>query len=208
MRFLLISLLCIFSLPVASAQEEAESEIVYARIQTSMGDIDLALDKGKAPISVENFLTYATSGFYDRQIFHRVIDDKLIQAGGYSVNLIQRPTHDPIKSESDNGLLNDRGTIGMARYSDPDSATSQFYINLSDNPNLNRSGDVYKKDAGYTIFGKVVAGMEVADAIGDVETGSAEAGSVYLPADVPVEPVLILRIDPIEADEVTSLEAE
>ncbi|MEE4211677.1 MAG: peptidylprolyl isomerase [Parvularcula sp.] len=173
----------------------------YARIQTSMGDIYVELEAERAPVTVANFLEYAESGYYDRLVFHRVIDGVLIQGGGYSRSLYPRATRDPIVSESDNGLRNLRGTIAMARYDDPDSATSQFFINLQDNPDLDRQGDEFKMDAGYTVFGKVVSGLDVADAIGAVPTGSGDGG-VFLETDVPLEPVYIERIDPVDADEV------
>lgn len=173
----------------------------HARIKTSMGDIDVELYTEQSPITVRNFLDYATSGFYDRTVFHRVVEDTLIQGGGYNQYLFSRATGEPIVNEATNGLKNLRGTIAMARYEDPDSATSQFFINLKDNPFLDRTGEVYKKDAGYAVFGKVVAGMEVADAIGAVETGPAD-GEIYFEGEVPVDPVLILRIDPITEDEI------
>ncbi|WP_081871433.1 peptidylprolyl isomerase [Parvularcula oceani] len=184
----------------AAAQDDQEAA-QFARIQTSMGDIDVALEREAAPVTTENFLEYATSGYYDRLIFHRVIPDTLIQGGGFSAQFYERATRDPIVNEASNGLRNERGTIAMARYSDPDSATSQFFVNLRDNPDLDRTGDTYDMDAGYTVFGHVVAGMAVADAIGAVETGPGPAGT-GLDAEVPVEPVLILRIDPIAEDEV------
>lgn len=183
-------------------QASADDLPSHARIQTSMGDIDVELFGEAAPVTVENFVAYATTGYYDRLVFHRVVKGTLIQGGGYSKALYRRATtRDPIINEASNGLKNLRGTLSMARYDDPDSATSQFFINLSDNPFLDRTGDTYKKDAGYTVFARVVSGMEVADAIGMVETGPAE-GDIYFEKDVPVEPVLILRIDPISAEDV------
>lgn len=198
-------LACLATLLSGALAEEMPS---HARIKTSMGDIDVQLYGEKAPITVENFTAYATSGFYDRLVFHRVVKDTLIQGGGYTKSLYRRAaTRDPISNEAANGLKNERGTLAMARYDDPDSATSQFFINLRDNPSLDRTGDVYKKDAGYTVFARVVSGMEVADAIGMVETGPAE-GEIYFEKDVPVEPVVILRIDPITADQVGATAGE
>jgi len=185
------------SLLAFAAAPQTEELAPYARIETSMGNIYLELYREDAPITVENFLTYAADGFYDRLIFHRVVNGTLIQGGGYNKRLYPRATRPPIVNEAANGRKNLRGTIAMARLNDPDSATSQFFINLSDNPFLDRTGDEYKKDAGYTVFGKVVAGMDVADAIGAVATSDAE-GYDYFPAEVPVEPIIILRIDPLE----------
>ncbi|MGV6821066.1 MAG: peptidylprolyl isomerase [Parvularcula sp.] len=185
------------SLLAFAAAPQAEELAPYARIQTSLGTIDIELYREDAPVTVENFLTYAADGFYDRLVFHRVVSGTLIQGGGYNDRLYPRATRPPIVNEAANGRKNLRGTIAMARLDDPDSATSQFFINLSDNPFLDRTGDEYKKDAGYTVFGKVVAGMDVADAIGAVATSDAE-GYDYFPAEVPVEPVIILRVDPLE----------
>ena len=176
-------------------------DLSYARIQTSMGDIDVALEAERAPATTENFLTYAKGGYYDRLAFHRVVPGRLIQGGGYTQRLRPRAARDPIPNEASNGLSNLRGTIAMARLADPDSATSQFYLNLSDNTDLDRTGDAFDFEAGYTVFGRIVAGQDVADAIGAVPTGPGPDHSPFA-SEVPVEPVLILRIDPIEADEV------
>lgn len=167
----------------------------HARIATSMGDIVVALDGDKAPISVQNFLQYAEDGHYDRTIFHRVVGGFVIQGGGYSQYLSERPTREPIAYEAHNGLKNERGTIAMARTSDPESATSQFYINLKDNPALDHSVTDLGARPGYTVFGRVIEGMDVADAIGAVETGP---GGVFS-SEVPVTPIVITRIDKIDA---------
>ncbi|MEM9233806.1 MAG: peptidylprolyl isomerase [Pseudomonadota bacterium] len=205
MSFLTALISCLI-LTGAAAQDGALPS--HARIQTSMGDIDVELYGDNAPVTVQNFIGYATSGYYDRLVFHRVVEGTLIQGGGYTKSLFRRATtQDPIVNEATNGIRNTRGTLAMARFSDPDSATSQFFINLKDNPFLDRTGETYKKDAGYAVFGKVVAGMEIADAIGMVETGPAE-GEIYFEKDVPVEPVLILRIDPITAEDVGATAGE
>ena len=185
-----------FLLSAALAQE-----VSYARIKTSMGDIDVALEAERAPKSTENFLDYATSGFYDRLVFHRVVPGYVIQGGGYNARLYPRATKGPIPNEASNGLKNVRGTIAMARQDDPDSADSQFFINLRDNSSLDRTGDEFAYQAGYTVFGRVVAGMDVADAIGSVATGPGPASSPFS-AEVPIDPVIIERIDPIEEAEV------
>ena len=175
-------------------------ELAYARIKTSLGDIDLALEAERAPVSTENFLEYATSGFYDRLIVHRVVRDRLFQGGGYNAAGYPRASKPPIVNEASNDLRNERGTIAMARQADPDSADSQWFINLRDNEELDRSGEL-RAQAGYAVFGHVVAGMEVADAIGAVATGPGPADSAFA-EDFPVEPVLIYRIDAITEAEV------
>ena len=192
--------LLVLCLTVLLALPAAAQEMSYARIKTSMGDIDLALEVERAPVSTENFLGYATSGFYDRLIVHRVVRDRLFQGGGYNAQGYPRATKDPIVNEADNGLTNARGTIAMARQADPDSADSQWFINLNDNAELDRSGDL-RAQAGYAVFGHVVAGMDVADAIGAVATGPGPDDSPFA-QDYPVEPVVILRVDQIEEAEV------
>jgi peptidyl-prolyl cis-trans isomerase A (cyclophilin A) len=152
-------------------------------LSTSEGDITLELNAAKAPRTVENFLAYVRSGHYDGTIFHRVIDGFMIQGGGFTPDMKQKPTRAPIPLESKNGLKNERGTIAMARTSVPDSATAQFFINVVDNPRL----DYPNPDGhGYAVFGKVVAGMDVVDRIRAVPTGSAAGHQ-----NVPVKPVLI-----------------
>lgn len=166
----------------------------YAKIQTSMGDIIVELNPEKAPVTVENFLQYATKGHYDRTLIHRVVHGYVIQGGGYSRLFTERNTRDPIAYEGENGLLNERGTIAMARSDKPDSAQAQWFINLRDNEKLNHRvtdlGPIY----GYAVFGRVVEGMEVVDAIGSVSTG---AGG-HFDAEVPIDPIFINRIDPVE----------
>ena len=147
-------------------------------LETSKGVIEIELDQDKAPISVENFLTYVDANFYDGTIFHRVIPDFMIQGGGMTADMKQKETRPPIHNEADNGLKNDRGTIAMARTSDIHSATAQFFINHKDNDFLNHGG----RDFGYAVFGRVVNGMDVVDAIAAVPTGFQ---------DVPNETVLI-----------------
>nr|VFK16565.1 MAG: peptidyl-prolyl cis-trans isomerase B (cyclophilin B) [Candidatus Kentron sp. LFY] len=140
------------------------------RLSTDHGDIVLALDAQKAPKTVENFLRYVGSGHYDGTIFHRVIENFMIQGGGFTVNHVEKPTLGPIPNEADNGLDNDRGTIAMARTSDPHSATAQFFINVVDNEFLDYK-EPTRKGWGYAVFGRVVAGMEVVDTIRRLPTG-------------------------------------
>ncbi|HNU09812.1 MAG TPA: peptidylprolyl isomerase [Rubrivivax sp.] len=146
------------------------------RLATSMGDIVVELDPAKAPKSVENFVQYVKAGHYDGTIFHRVIDGFMIQGGGYSAERVQKPTRAPIPLEAGNGLSNLRGTIAMARTAAPNSATSQFFINVVDNLPLDSYG------GGYAVFGKVVAGMDVVDRIKAVPTTNKGPAFANLPA--------------------------
>ena len=133
-------------------------------MKTTFGVITLELDAEKAPKTVENFVRYATDGFYDGTIFHRVIDNFMIQGGGFDADMQQKESGEPIENEADNGLKNDRGTIAMARTMDPHSATAQFFLNVKDNDFLNHSGK-NMQGWGYTVFGKVTAGDAVLDKI-------------------------------------------
>lgn len=154
-------------------------------MQTSMGQIKLELDAEKAPISTENFLNYLSDDYYAQTIFHRVIPGFMIQGGGFTADMTQKKTKEPIKNEADNGLENLRGTIAMARTQVVDSATSQFFINLTDNAFLNHQGKT-PNAYGYAVFGKVIEGMEVVDAIAKVKTGSSG-----MHQDVPQEAISI-----------------
>jgi len=154
-------------------------------LSTSLGDITVELDAAKAPISAKNFLGYVEAGFYDGTIFHRVIPDFMVQCGGFTPDMAQKQTNPPIKNEANNGLSNEPYTLAMARTSDVDSATSQFFINLADNVFLDHG----KRDFGYAVFGKVVKGTEVVDKIAGVKTGSAGGHR-----DVPVQPVIINKV--------------
>ncbi len=154
-------------------------------IKTNQGDIKAELFEEKAPVSCENFRQYAKDGFFANTIFHRVIPNFMIQGGGMYENLVQKPTRDSIKNEADNGEGNRRGTLAMARTTEIDSATAQFFINLRDNEFLNHSG----RDFGYAVFGQVVEGMDVVDAIGAVPTGNNGGHQ-----DVPVDAVTILEV--------------
>ncbi len=155
------------------------------KLSTNFGDITLELNAEKAPITVANFLQYVEKGFYDGVIFHRVIDGFMIQGGGFDTNMKQKATDAEIKNEANNGLGNDAYTIAMARTSIPDSASSQFFINVADNDFLNHTAPT-SSGWGYCVFGKVVEGMDVVDKIKGVKTTS-KAGH----RDVPVEPVII-----------------
>jgi len=160
--------------------------IVKATIETSKGNIELELDADKAPLTVQNFVSYVNKGHYDGTIFHRVIPGFMIQGGGFSSDMSQKATDKPIQCESKNGLKNARGTIAMARTNDPHSATAQFFINVKDNGSL----DYPSFDGwGYAVFGKITAGMDVADAIVGVPTTSKGPHQ-----DVPAEPITINKI--------------
>ena len=158
-----------------------------ATIETDLGTIELELDEKKAPVTVKNFADYAKGGHYDGTIFHRVINGFMIQGGGFTANMDQKPTKEPIRNEAMNGLKNARGTIAMARTMVVDSATSQFFINLVDNDFLNFRAPT-PQYYGYAVFGKVTDGMDVVDKIEKVPT-TGRGGH----QDVPVEPVIILK---------------
>lgn len=178
----LLSLFAIFllSTSVTLAQQEADNPQVT--IHTNHGDIRIELYPKEAPISVENFLQYAEDGYYDGTIFHRIISHFMIQGGGMTADMQQKPTRDPIVNEADNGLKNVRGAVAMARTNVVDSATSQFFINVEVNGALDHKSKEDTREWGYAVFGQVVDGMDVVDDIRFVKTG---------PRDVPVETVLI-----------------
>ncbi len=160
--------------------------IMMLRLKTSKGDIVVELNEEKAPLTVANIRQYAEEGYYEGTIFHRVIKDFMVQGGGFTADMQRKDTRDPIQNEAANGLLNERGTLAMARTNDPHSATSQFFINHADNAFLNH---VPQQNDGYAVFGRVVEGMDVVDEIAGVST-TAQAGM----QDVPAEPVAILSV--------------
>lgn len=179
---------------IATPINEAEApKTVDVIIETNMGKIDVELNAEKAPISVANFLQYVESGHYNNTIFHRVINNFMVQGGGFDRHMRQKTTRAMIKNEAKNGLKNDRGTLAMARTGVVDSATSQFFINHKDNDFLNHGG----RDYGYAVFGKVTKGMDTVDAIARVRTKSG---------DVPVNPVIIKKIylKPIDVEAATN----
>lgn len=158
-------------------------------ISTAMGDITVELFKDRAPVSVENFLDYVTDGFYAGTVFHRVIHGFMIQGGGFTPDLVEKPTRPPIRNEATNGLSNVRGTVAMARTQALRSATAQFFINLADNRSKLDHHGYSPADFGYAVFGRVLSGMEVADAIAQSRTHAVAPHE-----DVPVDPVVITRI--------------
>nr|WP_308790854.1 peptidylprolyl isomerase [Thalassolituus sp.] len=162
-------MLALLALPVfsANAADKNAEESIHIGLNTSEGYIELALDKEKAPISVENFVTYVEEGHYDGTIFHRVIKNFMIQGGGFDASMNRKPTRAAIKNEAKNGLKNKRGTVAMARTASVDSATSQFFINVKDNTFLDHG----VRDYGYAVFGEVVKGMDVVDKIAETRVG-------------------------------------
>jgi cyclophilin family peptidyl-prolyl cis-trans isomerase len=168
--------------PEATSRPAPNGPVVL--LETSFGKIRIGLHQDKAPLTVKNFLTYVRGGHYDGTIWHRVIPGFMIQGGGFEEDMTERPTRPPVKNEAKNGLSNLRGTVAMARTNDPNSATAQFFINVKDNLSL----DFGVRGAGYTVFGEVLEGMDVADKIVAVPTSRKGAHS-----DVPQKPVLIVR---------------
>jgi peptidyl-prolyl cis-trans isomerase B (cyclophilin B) len=173
-------------------EEKQKEEIKMVIIRTNKGDMKVKLFDKEAPVTVENFLAYVDSGHYAGTIFHRVIDNFMIQGGGFTPEMEQKPTRAPIKNEATNRVRNSRGTIAMARTQIIDSATSQFFINVKDNQFLDHR-DTSAQGFGYCVFGEVVEGLDVVDAIKGVKTG--RVGGF---ADVPVEQVVIESVDRVE----------
>jgi peptidyl-prolyl cis-trans isomerase B (cyclophilin B) len=177
---------CVDVIENDEANNLMENKMTQVTIKTSVGDIQLELNDEKAPITVENFKTIASSGYYEGTIFHRVINGFMIQGGGLTADMNNKSSGTgPIQNEANNGLPNDRGTIAMARTMDPHSATSQFFINHKDNTFLNHTGET-SQGWGYAVFGMVTEGMDVVDQIAEVATGSSGAYQ-----DVPEEVITI-----------------
>lgn len=184
-KLLNIRLLVVFLIMAFSSLSYAQDSYVKVLMKTSEGDIVLELNQGRAPITVENFLTYVNSKHYDGTIFHRVIKDFMIQGGGMDENMQMKTMRQPIKNEADNGLKNTRGSIAMARTSVVDSATSQFFINVKNNHFLDHGA----RDFGYAVFGEVIIGMDIVDKISTTRTTAG---------DVPVKPIVILSASVVE----------
>lgn len=194
MRNLLITFTTLFLLiSTANAADDFTSKRV--KMETSEGDIILELDITRAPLSVLNFMKYVSSGFYDGTIFHRVISNFMIQGGGFTPEMERKQPNAPIMNEADNGLKNLRGTIAMARTSDPHSATAQFFINVVDNPFLDHKSKT-PRGWGYTVFGRVVKGMNVVDKIRNQRTGP----NGPFRSDVPLKMMLIHKVTIIESN--------
>ena len=174
------------AMPLAAAAQTV-------KLATSLGDIVLELDAAKAPKTVENFVQYVKAGHYDGTVFHRVIENFMIQGGGMTADMNEKPTRAPIALESRNGLANARGSVAMARTSDPNSATAQFFINVVDNPRLDFTSEANGSTWGYCVFGKVISGLDVVDKIKAVPTGAQGP----FKSDVPTTPVVIEKISVI-----------
>lgn len=186
------------TLPACSQAEPPDGPVVL--VSTSMGDIKIGLYEKKAPISVKNFLAYANEGFYDGTIFHRVIPGFMIQGGGFTEKMEQKEVKPPIKNEAENGISNEEGTVAMARTNVVDSATSQFFISVKNNPFLDHQS---KAQFGYCVFGKVVEGLDIVHKIEGVQTGRRNMYS-----DVPLEPVVIKSVKLVSADNSADDKAE
>jgi cyclophilin family peptidyl-prolyl cis-trans isomerase len=191
------------SLGAASAQDKTEKTKPVVMMKTTLGDIVIELNPEKAPETVKNFLWYVDNKFYDGLIFHRVISNFMIQGGGFTKDMAKKEPKPPIKNEADNGLSNVRGTIAMARTGDPNSASSQFFINVKDNTPLDFKSKTSGQTWGYCVFGKVIDGMDTVDKIRDVPTHSVD---VY--NDVPVDPVIITKAYRLSDDELKALKAK
>jgi peptidyl-prolyl cis-trans isomerase B (cyclophilin B) len=183
----------LFAVISFSAIAEGDKALPQVKLETSLGDIVIELNADKAPNTVENFLTYVNDGFYNGTVFHRVIKDFMIQGGGFTEEFKQKSPNAPIKNEANNGLSNVRGSVAMARTGDPHSATAQFFINTVDNNFLDFRGE-QGAAWGYAVFGEVVEGMDVVDAIRIVETGSK--GS--FPTDAPNDNIVIINATVVE----------
>ena len=177
--------------PAVSEADKTASKVL---IKTNLGDMTVELYPDKAPKTVENFLAYVNGKFYDGTIFHRVIDNFMIQGGGFTRDLRQKPTRPAITNEAKNGLSNLRGTLAMARTGDPNSATAQFFINVVDNPRLDFTSEQNGATWGYTVFGKVTSGLDIVDKIKAVPTGAQGP----FKSDVPTTPVVIEKISVIK----------
>jgi cyclophilin family peptidyl-prolyl cis-trans isomerase len=181
-KVLLSLIVCCVLAPLSSLAQSDESP-PRVRIDTSLGSFVIELNPGRAPLTVANFLSYVRSGHYDGTIFHRVVNNFVAQGGGFDEKFVEKPTQPNVHNESGNGLSNRRGTVGLARAGDPHSGNAQFYVNLADNPML----DPQPSRWGYAVFGHVVEGMQVVDAIGAVATG--EVGP--FDRDAPLKPIVI-----------------
>lgn len=193
MRTLLTVSLLLMTATHSFAKENIMSEQVNkVKLTTTLGEITIQLNHEKAPISSENFLTYVKDGFYDGTIFHRIIPGFMAQGGGFDADFNQKATHEPIKNEADNGLKNNRGTLAMARTPDPNSATAQFFINYKDNAFLNYTNPT-PNGWGYAVFGEVIEGMDVVDAMAKQPTGNRG-----MHQDVPKTDIVIEKAEIVE----------
>ncbi|WP_422553322.1 peptidylprolyl isomerase [Methylovulum miyakonense] len=188
----MLALLFSLTTTLSFAKENTMSEPSKVKLTTSLGVITIQLNPEKAPISAANFLTYVKEGFYDGTIFHRVIPDFMAQGGGFDTSFTQKAVHAPIKNEANNGLANKRGTLAMARTNVPDSATGQFFINLKDNTFLNHTSPT-PSGWGYAVFGEVIEGMDVVDAMAKAPTGNRGGHQ-----DVPKTDIVVEKAEVVE----------
>lgn len=193
MKHLFTTLLALFLVgAISPSYSSTKGKPVMVKLHTNHGIITLQLDAGKAPNTVKNFLEYVNSGFYSNTVFHRVIDNFMIQGGGFEPGMKQKPVKAPIQNEAANGLKNDNYTVAMARTGDPHSATAQFFINIKNNDFLNYTAP-NQQGYGYCVFGKVVEGMDVVDKIRKVKTGTRSGFQ-----DVPLEEVIISKAEVVK----------
>jgi peptidyl-prolyl cis-trans isomerase B (cyclophilin B) len=193
MRILFVAAMLFLTAINCLAQESTMSDPnTKVRLTTTLGEITIQLNAEKAPVSSENFLTYVKEGFYNGTIFHRIIPGFMAQGGGFDTDFNQKAVHSPIKNEADNGLANNRGTLAMARTPDPNSATAQFFINYKDNSFLNYTSPT-PNGWGYAVFGKVVEGMDVVDAMAKEPTGNRG-----MHQDVPKTDIVIEKAEIVE----------
>jgi len=187
---LLLSLLSLAAWLGGAAVVHAQTTGPRVRVDTTLGSFVIELDTQRAPLTVKSFLEYAKAGHYTDTVFHRVIGNFIVQGGGYDLKYVEKPTRAGSPNESGNGLSNRRGTVGLARTGEPHSGTAQFYVNLSDNPPL----DPQPSRWGYTVFGRIVEGMNVVDDIGAVATGPLPP----FDRDVPLQPIVIKRVEVLQ----------
>lgn len=190
--FIFFLIVVLISIPLLFLNTVKGGDTMQALIETNKGSIKIELYPDKAPITVENFKDYADSGFYEGTVFHRVVKDFMIQGGGFTTDGNNKNTNEPIKNEASNGLSNEKGTIAMARTNVVDSATSQFFINLVDNPFLDYQSESNNND-GYAVFGKVIEGMEVVELIGNTPTTSKGMHENWPLQDVIINKVTIIE---------------
>jgi len=193
MRKIILFMILLLTSTLSFSTEKTMSDApTKVKLTTNLGEIIIQLNAEKAPVSSANFLTYVNEGFYNGTIFHRVIPDFMAQGGGFDTSFNQKAVHSPIKNEADNGLKNTRGTLAMARTNDPNSATAQFFINLKDNTFLNHTG----KNAsgwGYAVFGEVIEGMDVVDAMAKQPTGNRGGHQDVPKTDIIIEKAEVVK---------------
>jgi peptidyl-prolyl cis-trans isomerase B (cyclophilin B) len=193
MRVFILFMMLFLTSTLSFAKENTMSDTqTKVKLTTTLGEVIIQLNTEKAPVSAANFLTYVNEGFYNGTIFHRIIPDFMAQGGGFDTGFNQKAVHAPIKNEADNGLKNTRGTLAMARTNDPNSATAQFFINLKDNAFLNHTG----KNAsgwGYAVFGEVIEGMDVVDAMAKQATGNRGGHQDVPKTDIVIEKAEVVK---------------